>query len=76
MRTTLDIDDDLLQAVKELGALHGKTAGQMMSELARKGLAPAPASGARVRNGVPLLPKVSGAPIMTLADVNRLRDEV
>lgn len=76
MRTTLDIDDDLLQAVKELGALHGKTAGQMMSDLARKGLAPTPASGARVRNGVPLLPKVSGAPIMTLADVNRLRDEV
>ncbi len=40
MRTTLDIDDDVLQAAKELGEFYGKTAGQMRSDLARKGLAP------------------------------------
>ncbi len=38
MRTTLDIDDDILQAAKELGRAEGKTAGQVLSELARKGL--------------------------------------
>ena len=41
MRTTLDIDDDVLQAAKELGGLQKKTAGQILSELARKALAPA-----------------------------------
>ncbi len=76
MRTTLDIDDDVLQAVKELGGLQKKTAGQLLSELARKALAPSPHARSRVRNGVPLLPSRQGAPIMTMAEVNRLRDEV
>ena len=76
MRTTLDLDADVLQAVKELGGMQKKTAGQVLSELARKALAPDAQSHARVRNGVPLLPRLPGAPIMTMADVNRLRDEV
>ena len=40
MRTTLDIDDDVLQAAKELGVMRKKTAGQILSELARKALSP------------------------------------
>jgi hypothetical protein len=76
VRTTLDLDDDILQAVKELGQLQRKTAGQMLSELARKALAPAQSTRARIKNGVPLLPSRPGAPIMTMADVNRLRDEM
>ena len=74
MRTTLDIDDDVLQAAKELGALHGKTAGQVVSELARKALS-APGTH-RTRNGVPLLPRRStGSPKPTMRLVNELRDE-
>lgn len=38
MRTTLDIDDDLLAAAKELARAEKKTAGQVVSELMRKGL--------------------------------------
>jgi hypothetical protein len=38
MRTTLDIADDVLQAAKELARAQNKTAGQVLSELARKGL--------------------------------------
>jgi hypothetical protein len=38
MRTTLDIDDDVLQAAKELARRQGKTAGRIVSELARRGL--------------------------------------
>ncbi len=45
MRTTLDIDDDILQAAKELARAEKKTAGQVLSELARKGLI-APAASA------------------------------
>ena len=74
MRTTLDIDDDVLQAAKELGALHGKTAGQMVSELARRALSPTVSH--RVRNGVPVLPRRrTGSPRPTMRLVNELRDE-
>ena len=74
MRTTLDIDADLLQAAKEMAAMHKKTVGQMVSELIRKGMErPAPAM--RVRNGIPLFAHRLGAPPTTMAMVNRLRDE-
>ncbi len=74
MRTTLDIDPDVLQAAKELAEHRGTTAGKVLSELARKALAPKPR--AAVRNGVPLLPRrPAGSPRPTLALVNRLRDE-
>jgi hypothetical protein len=45
MRTTLDIDDDILQAVKELARAEGKTAGRVLSELARRALTQAPVTG-------------------------------
>lgn len=38
MRTTLNIDDDVLFAARELAQREGKTAGQVVSELARRGL--------------------------------------
>jgi hypothetical protein len=74
MRTTLNIDDDVLQAAKEIGELRRKTAGQVLSELARKALEPA--RTVRVRNGVPLLPRRRpGAAIPTMKLVNELRDD-
>ena len=42
MRTTLDIDDDVLLAAKALARREKKTAGRIISELARKGLAGTP----------------------------------
>ena len=74
MRTTLDLDDNVIQAAKELAALEGKTIGQVVSELLRKALEPAP-STLRVRNGVPLLSRRPGAPVMTMDFVNRIRDD-
>jgi hypothetical protein len=75
MRTTLDVDDDVLQAAKEIAANRGTTAGKVLSELARQALRPARAP--RVRNGVPLLQRrAKGDPKPTLEFVNRLRDEV
>ncbi|MGE5345964.1 MAG: CopG family transcriptional regulator [Acidithiobacillales bacterium] len=75
MRTTLDIDDDVLEAAKELAASRSTTAGRVLSELARRALRPRRTP--RVRNGVPLLPRrPKGAPRPTMALVNRLRDDV
>lgn len=73
MRTTLDIDEDVLQAAKELGDVRGQTAGKVLSDLARKALTPTNAP--KVRNGVPLLPVRAGQPIMTMKLVNELRDD-
>jgi hypothetical protein len=74
MRTTLDIDDDILQAVKEIASSRGATAGSVLSELARKALEPT--EPPLIRNGVPLLPRrPPGSPKPTMALVNRLRDE-
>lgn len=72
MRTTLDIDDDVLQAAKELAQARGKTAGQIVSDLARKALQPSRTM--RVRNGVPLLPTQPGR-IVTVEMIDALLDE-
>jgi hypothetical protein len=75
MRTTLDLDDDVLHAAKELAAVNGTTAGKVLSDLARKALASdSPAS--RTRNGVPLLRRQpGGSPRLTMKRVNELRDD-
>ena len=76
MRTTLDVADDVLQVVKELAACEGRTAGEVLSALARKGLEAARHPSTRVRNGVPLLPRrPPGSPRPTMKLVNELRDE-
>ena len=76
MRTTIDIDDDVLNAVKELAAVRGLSAGKVISDLARKGLAPASGGPAGTRNGVPVLPsRGADAPRVTMRRVNELRDD-
>lgn len=42
MRTTVRIDDDVLQAAKSIAASHGRSLGEVLSELARRGLQPRP----------------------------------
>lgn len=74
MRTTLDIDEDVLQAAKELAMARKSTAGKMISELARKGLQPKDGVS-EVRNGVRLLPAREGESLVTLETVNRLREQ-
>jgi hypothetical protein len=75
MRTTLDLDEDVLQAAKELASVRGHTTGQVISALARKGLESRSVGRARVRNGVPLLQTRPGSPRLTLKVVNALRDD-
>ncbi len=74
MRTTLEIDDDVLMAAKELAAHRKSTAGKVLSELARQALHPGDL-GPAVRNGVPLLPERPGARPVSSEDVERLLDE-
>ncbi len=74
VRTTLDIDDDVLQAAKEIAAGRGMTTGSVVSELIRTALQPR--GNDRMRNGVPVLPRrAPGARRPTMKLVNDLRDE-
>ena len=73
MRTTLELDDDLLAAAKQLAQQQGETVGQVISQLARKALTSE--TPPKVRNGVPLfVPDVSNSR-PNLRVVNQLRDE-
>ena len=75
MRTTLKIDEDVLAAARALAEQQRKTLGEVVSDLARKGLAPA-APAPKYRNGIRLMPVRDNAMPVTLELVNRLRDEL
>ena len=74
MRTTLEIDDDLVATAKQLAKKQGLTMGRVISDLARQSLsADAPRT---MRNGVWLFtPRPSSAVKPTMELVNALRDE-
>jgi hypothetical protein len=80
MRTTLDIDDDVLSAAKELARAEQKTAGKILSDLARKALTTptypghAGRHGLILRNGFYLLPRREGV-IVTNELIDRLTEE-
>lgn len=80
MRTTLDIDDDVLSAAKELAAKERKTAGKILSEFFRRALhaplaAASKASATKyvIKNGIPVLP--SRGEIVTVEKVRRIMEE-
>jgi len=73
MRTTLELDDDLVTAAKDLAKEQGTTLGRVISDLAWKSLTEK--KPGRVRNGFRLLPTIPGSPKIDMELVNRLRDE-
>ena len=72
MRTTLELDDDLILAGKRMAEQRKTTLGRVMSDLVRLALTPKDAP--RVKNGVPLFRTRPGAKKPNLDLVNRLRD--
>ena len=73
MRTTLDIDDDVLFAAKDLAAVEKKSAGKALSDLARAALQRQPAEVSVMRNGFQLLPGKRN--IVTTGQVDQLLEE-
>ncbi len=78
MRTTLDIEDDVLLAAKEIGRRNRVSIGKVISDLARKSLTQQRAAGARVGKAVYGFRPLPGVPgkIVTDKQINRLRDMV
>jgi len=73
MRTTLELEDDILSAVEKLAQQQGVSVGKVLSDLARQALADL--NPATERNGIPLFPIQPDAKPVTLEIVNQLRDE-
>ena len=77
MRTTLDIDDDVLQAAKERARRDKKTTGQVISELARSALTAAPRDSSTRQSkslyGFRPFPKRGG--IVTNELIDKVREE-
>lgn len=72
MRTTVDIDDPILRAVKSLATQRGEPMGRVISDLLARALVRDEARSER--NGLPVFPRKPDSPPATLELVNRLRD--
>jgi hypothetical protein len=73
MRTTVDIEDDVLTAVKEIARRRGTTISNVLSDFAR--LALVQPQEVATRNGVPLFPVRLGAGIVTPERVRQLHGD-
>jgi hypothetical protein len=84
MRTTLSIDNDVLYAVKSLALRQGRSAGEVLSELARSALqAPSDGQAAGFAAGaldaqlatLGLVPyRAPNVPVVTQAQIEALRE--
>jgi hypothetical protein len=78
MRTTLDIDDDVLQAARELARSERRTAGKVISTLVRQALNGSvqrkTKAGFVYKNGVPVLPHREGE-VITMEHIQKIMDE-
>ena len=74
MRTTLNIDDEILEAARSIAEERGLPVGAVLSELARRGLHRADA-GRRGRKGFPVFDVSRDGTPLTLDRVKRHEGE-
>ncbi len=72
MRTTLNLDDDLVSAARELAAAQRRSLGSVISELAQRGLTPA---RVEADGSLPVIRVPAGTPAITPQMVRRALDE-
>lgn len=76
MRTTLDIENDILFAARDLAKREKKTIGQMISDLARRGLTNEPVLGTREPRAVyGFRPFAKEGRIVSNELINKLRED-
>lgn len=72
MRTTLDLDPDVMAAARELAATQRRSLGSVISELARRGLTPAKVDS---DGDLPVIRVPAGSAPITAEMVRRALDE-
>ena len=79
MRTTLQLDDDVLAAARVLARQRRRSVGDVISDLARQALSRSTEGGSEKvleqRSGLPQLPVRASGGVVDLELVNQLRDE-
>ncbi len=75
MRTTLNIDDEILEAARSLAEERNLPVGAVLSDLARRGLH-RPEAGRRRHKGFPVFDVSRGGTPLTLDRVKRHEDEI
>jgi hypothetical protein len=71
MRTTVDLDEDILRVAKDLARDREESLGRVLSDLARRGLKPQTRTS-RARNDIPVFPRLPGAKPVTSEMVKEL----
>ena len=71
MRTTIDLDSDILRLAKQLSAEREQSLGRIVSDLVRKGLQPANEVAAQP-GFIPVLPRKPGGGPVTAQAVKEL----
>ena len=74
MRTTLNIDDEILEAARFIARERNLSVGAVLSDLARRGLRPVHA-GARTHTGFPVFEVSDDSTVLTLDRVKRHEGE-
>ena len=75
MRTTLEIDDDVMEAARTVARLKGQGIGRAISDLARRGLVPDESPVVEVHDGIPVWKHGPGAVPVTSEMVRNLAEE-
>lgn len=75
MRTTLNLDPDVLHAARHLAGRQRRSLGEVISELARQGLRGGELPNVDSRNGFPLFTVSPSAGVVTPEDIKRDEDE-
>lgn len=72
MRTTLAIDDDVLEEARQIAAAEGRSVGAVITSLARRSLAP---TGIRADGAFATFDVAVDAPVITSEMVARAMDD-
>lgn len=75
MRTTLELDDDVILAARQLSRLRNENLGRTISDLARRGLVPESAPTIELHGGIPVFVHRPGAVTVTSEMVRNLAED-
>jgi hypothetical protein len=75
MRTTLEIDDEVMEAAKQIARLKNQGIGRALSDLAKRGLVPDASPTVEIQDGIPVWTHRPGAIVITSEMVRNLADD-
>jgi hypothetical protein len=73
MRTTLSLDEDIIETARYLAQQNHSTLGKIISDLVRKGLQAT--HSYELKNNFPVFKVAKNSPLITPEDVKKLDDE-